>query len=223
LRRSSPRRRKAAAVGIDIEHLRPLSPALVEAALRDDERGLLEELPSELSEEWLLRCWCAKEAAARRSAPGWRPAARGTGAGRGRPRRRAGGRGRGRTAVARAHPRDGELIVATTVSNAPGRGGRPVSRVDPEVLDGVLEMLSELSGDWEYDGEITPIRISWPISGSSRSTSSCWDADPAALRASPVPRVPRGARAAPGRGARRHVAEVVAFVCEHRQPSLEEV
>jgi acyl carrier protein len=31
-----------------------------------------------------------------------------------------------------------------------------MSSIDPEVLAGVLELLDELAGDWEYDGEITP-------------------------------------------------------------------
>jgi acyl carrier protein len=29
-----------------------------------------------------------------------------------------------------------------------------MKHVDPEVLDAVLDLLNELSGDWEYDGEI---------------------------------------------------------------------
>lgn len=31
-----------------------------------------------------------------------------------------------------------------------------MSAIDPGVLAAVLETLDELSGDWEYDGEITP-------------------------------------------------------------------
>jgi acyl carrier protein len=31
-----------------------------------------------------------------------------------------------------------------------------MTTMDPTVLDGVLELLDELAGDWEYDGEITP-------------------------------------------------------------------
>jgi phosphopantetheinyl transferase (holo-ACP synthase) len=113
-----------AAVGIDIEPLRPLSPALVGAALRDDERTLLGELPSDLADEWLLRCWCAKEAVGKVLGSGLAP---------GRPEAPA------VTAVDRdeqrvvvdaggqrfvAHTRrDGDLIVATTLSTSgSGRG-----------------------------------------------------------------------------------------------------
>jgi acyl carrier protein len=31
-----------------------------------------------------------------------------------------------------------------------------MAQVDPQVLSDVLELIDELSGDWEYDGEITP-------------------------------------------------------------------
>jgi acyl carrier protein len=31
-----------------------------------------------------------------------------------------------------------------------------MTTMDPTVLEGVLELLDELAGDWEYDGEITP-------------------------------------------------------------------
>lgn len=119
-----PKAAEAAAVGVDIEHLRPLSPALAEAALRDDERGLLEKLPSELSEEWLLRCWCAKEAAGKAVGSGLAP---------GRPEApalvsidRDGGRvvvdAGERQLLVHTH-RDGELIVATTVSMPEGEEG----------------------------------------------------------------------------------------------------
>jgi phosphopantetheinyl transferase len=119
-----PKAAEAAVVGVDIEHLRPLSPALAEAALRDDERGLLEKLPSELSEEWLLRCWCAKEAAGKAVGSGLAP---------GRPEApalvsvdRDGGRvvvdAGARQLLVHTH-RDGELIVATTVSMPQGEEG----------------------------------------------------------------------------------------------------
>jgi acyl carrier protein len=31
-----------------------------------------------------------------------------------------------------------------------------MTQVDPQVLADVLELIDELSGDWEYEGEITP-------------------------------------------------------------------
>jgi acyl carrier protein len=99
-----------------------------------------------------------------------------------------------------------------------------VNRVDPEVLDGVLEMLRELAGDWEYDGEITP------------HTSFLGDLgleslDIVVLGTLVQQRYGRlpfaeyleelGQRPVEERDVT--VAEVVAFVCENRQPSLEEV
>jgi len=52
-----------ARIGIDVEHLRRRPPGFEEAAMSDDERRLLEGLPADVVDEWLLRCWCAKEAA----------------------------------------------------------------------------------------------------------------------------------------------------------------
>lgn len=50
----------ATGVGIDIERVRPLPAGFAEASLSAGERALLEQLPGD---EWLVRCWCAKEAA----------------------------------------------------------------------------------------------------------------------------------------------------------------
>jgi phosphopantetheinyl transferase len=50
----------AAGVGIDIERIRPLPEGFADASLAQSERALLAQLPGD---EWLLRCWCAKEAA----------------------------------------------------------------------------------------------------------------------------------------------------------------
>jgi phosphopantetheinyl transferase (holo-ACP synthase) len=49
-------------VGIDIERVAAPRPALAEA-LSESERALLELVAPALFEDWLLRCWCAKEAA----------------------------------------------------------------------------------------------------------------------------------------------------------------
>jgi acyl transferase domain-containing protein/phosphopantetheinyl transferase (holo-ACP synthase) len=117
---------EAAAVGIDIEHLRSLPPAFAEAALRDDERRLLGQVPAELREEWLLRFWCAKEAVGKAVGSGLAP---------GRPaapavvsvdrdgQRMVVDAGDGRFEV---HTyRDGDLIVATTLSMARSGKGQP--------------------------------------------------------------------------------------------------
>jgi phosphopantetheinyl transferase len=49
--------------GVDVERLRPLDPSFEEVAFDDAERSLLSRVPGERREEWLLRLWCAKEAA----------------------------------------------------------------------------------------------------------------------------------------------------------------
>ncbi len=55
--------RPGAGVGIDIEPLVARPPGFAQAALSDAERRLLEGLPAGDAEEWLLRLWCAREAA----------------------------------------------------------------------------------------------------------------------------------------------------------------
>jgi acyl transferase domain-containing protein/phosphopantetheinyl transferase len=113
-----------AAVGIDIEHLRPLPPTFAEAALRGDERRLLEQVAAELEDEWLLRCWCAKEAVGKALGSGLAP---------GRPeapaivsvdpdRQQVVVDARERRFVAHTR-RDGDLIVATTLSSPQGGTG----------------------------------------------------------------------------------------------------
>ena len=48
-----------------------------------------------------------------------------------------------------------------------------MTAIDPAVMAGVLEMLDELAGDWEYDGRSSRGRASSPTSAWSRSRSSC--------------------------------------------------
>ena len=99
--------------------------AVAIAALRGDERRLLERVPGELGEEWLLRCWCAKEAVGKAAGSGLAP---------GRPEApalvsvdRDGQQlildvGERRFVV---HTRrDGDLIVATTVSTPQSGSGQ---------------------------------------------------------------------------------------------------
>jgi malonyl CoA-acyl carrier protein transacylase/phosphopantetheinyl transferase len=57
--------RDEAGVGVDIEPLRRMDPGFEIAALNPDERGLLDALAHGRREEWILRLWCAKEAAAK--------------------------------------------------------------------------------------------------------------------------------------------------------------
>jgi acyl carrier protein len=99
-----------------------------------------------------------------------------------------------------------------------------VTRVDPDVLHGVLEMLSELSGDWEYDGEITPETYfladlgleSLDIVVLGTLIQQRYGRLPFAEYLEELGQRPIEERDVT-------VAEVVAFVCQHRQPSLEEV
>jgi acyl transferase domain-containing protein/phosphopantetheinyl transferase (holo-ACP synthase) len=52
-----------AGLGIDVERVVPRAPGFAEVALTEAERRLLEPLPTDRTEEWLLRVWCAREAA----------------------------------------------------------------------------------------------------------------------------------------------------------------
>jgi acyl transferase domain-containing protein/phosphopantetheinyl transferase len=61
------------AIGIDIEHLATRPPGFAEAALSEDERRLIEGVTAELVDEWLLRCWCAKEAVGKALGSGMAP------------------------------------------------------------------------------------------------------------------------------------------------------
>jgi acyl transferase domain-containing protein/phosphopantetheinyl transferase (holo-ACP synthase) len=86
----------AAGVGVDIELLRPLPAGFADTAAPPAERRLLEAVPGD---EWLLRAWCAKEAAGK-------AVGRGMGAGAGAP------------AIAGVSPADGVMQVEVA--------GRPV-------------------------------------------------------------------------------------------------
>jgi acyl transferase domain-containing protein/phosphopantetheinyl transferase len=50
-------------IGVDMEHLRDRHSGFADAAFDQQECALLEKLPSAGQSEWLLRLWCAKEAA----------------------------------------------------------------------------------------------------------------------------------------------------------------
>lgn len=99
-----------------------------------------------------------------------------------------------------------------------------MSRADPEVLEGVLEMLEELSGDWEYDGAITPDTYFLADLG----LESLDIVVLGTLIQQRYGRLPfaeyleeLGQRPVEERDIT--VAELVEFVCEHRQPTMEEV
>jgi len=52
-------------VGIDVEQMRECPPSFIELVLTAEERRHLEQLPLAERDEWVLRCWCAKEALAK--------------------------------------------------------------------------------------------------------------------------------------------------------------
>ncbi len=58
-------RERCPRVGIDIEYLRPRPAGFDEVAFTISEREVIASLPADSREEWLLRCWCAKEAVAK--------------------------------------------------------------------------------------------------------------------------------------------------------------
>jgi phosphopantetheinyl transferase (holo-ACP synthase) len=104
-------------VGIDIEPVDTRPPGFAEAALGEDERRLLSQEGLAGSDEWLLRCWCAKEAAGKAvgSGLGGRPSSiivtaldRATG----RVAVAAGGR-----SLAVRTLREGDVVVAVTVAD----------------------------------------------------------------------------------------------------------
>jgi acyl carrier protein len=96
--------------------------------------------------------------------------------------------------------------------------------VDPQVLDAVLDLLNELSGDWEYDGEIGPGTYfvaelgleSLDIVVLSTLIQQRYGRLPFAEYLEELGQRPVEERDIT-------VAELVEFVCKHRQASLEEV
>ena len=57
-------------VGIDIEPLIPRPEGFEQVAVTEAERRLLEQLPADAAEEWLLRIWCGREAAGKAAGSG---------------------------------------------------------------------------------------------------------------------------------------------------------
>jgi acyl transferase domain-containing protein/phosphopantetheinyl transferase len=102
-------------IGIDVERLRPAPAGLSAAALTPEERRLLDQVPPELADEWLLRCWCAKEAAGKAVGVGVAPGADGPVIASVDPdREHVVVQVRGRRLSAHTG-RDGDLIVATVL------------------------------------------------------------------------------------------------------------
>jgi len=99
-----------------------------------------------------------------------------------------------------------------------------MTQIDPAVLEGVLDLLNELSGDWEYDGVVGPDTYfladlgleSLDIVVLGTMIQQQYGRLPFAEYLEELGQRPVEERDV-------SVAEVVAFVCEHRQPSFEEV
>ena len=99
-----------------------------------------------------------------------------------------------------------------------------MSKVDPEVLGALLDLLTELSGDWEYDGPIGPETYfladlgfeSLDIVVLSTLIQQRYGRLPFAEYLEELGQRPVEERDIT-------VGGLVAFVCEHREHSLEEV
>jgi acyl carrier protein len=95
---------------------------------------------------------------------------------------------------------------------------------DPTVLTGILDLLDELAGDWEYDGEIGPeTRFiadlgleSLEIVVLGTMIQERYGRLPFAEYLDELGQLPVEERDV-------SVAELALFVCEHRQPVPEEV
>jgi acyl carrier protein len=99
-----------------------------------------------------------------------------------------------------------------------------MTQVDPAELESVLELLNELAGDWEYDGAIEPETYFLADLG-LQSLDIVVLATLIQEQNGPLP-FPEwfeelGQRPVEERDIT--VAELVAFICEHRQPTLEGV
>ena len=99
-----------------------------------------------------------------------------------------------------------------------------MTQVDLAVLESVLDLLNELAGDWEYDGAIEPDTYFLADLG----LQSLDIVVLATMIQEQNGRLPfpewfeeLGQRPVEERDIT--VAELVAFICEHRQPTLEEV
>jgi acyl carrier protein len=99
-----------------------------------------------------------------------------------------------------------------------------MTQVDPAVLESVLDLLNELAGDWEYDGAIEPDTYFLADLGLQSLDivvlSTMIQEQNGRL---PFPEWFEELGQRPVEERDITVAELVAFVCEHRQPTLEEV
>jgi acyl carrier protein len=98
-----------------------------------------------------------------------------------------------------------------------------VTDVDPEVLGGVIALLDELAGDWEYDGEVGPhTRFIADLGLESLEIVVLGTMLQQRYGKLPFAAFLERIGDRPVEERDITVIELVEFVCEHRQPALEE-
>lgn len=94
---------------------------------------------------------------------------------------------------------------------------------DPMVMAGVLDLLGELAGDWEYDGEIEPdTRFVADLGLESLEIVVLGTMVQQRYGRLPFAEFLEELGERPVEERDLTVAELVTFVCEHRQPILKE-
>jgi acyl carrier protein len=97
-----------------------------------------------------------------------------------------------------------------------------VTPIDPAVLDGVLALLEQLSGDWEHDEEIVPeTRFIADLGLESLEIVVLGTMVQERYGKLPFAAFLESIGDRPVEERDITVLELVAFVCEHRQPALE--
>ena len=99
-----------------------------------------------------------------------------------------------------------------------------MTHVDPKVLSELLELLDELAGDWEYDGVIAPdTRFVADLGLESLDIVVIGTMIQQRYGRLPFAEYLEELGQRPVEERDVTVADLVAFICEHRQPTLEEV
>ena len=95
-----------------------------------------------------------------------------------------------------------------------------MTTLDPQVLQGILELLEEAQGDWEYEGEFGPdTRFVADLGLESREIVVLSPMVQQRYGRLPVPQFFEEIGQRPEEQRDISVAELALFVCEHRQPS----
>jgi acyl carrier protein len=99
-----------------------------------------------------------------------------------------------------------------------------MSELDPQVLSGVLAMLEELKGDWEYEGEISaPTRFVADLGLESLEIVVLSTMIQQQYGKLPFPAFFDAIGARPEAERDITVAELVGFVCSNRRAAAQEV